>query len=272
MNSTINFINSHRFLDIGCCPGGYSRFVMDTCPNATGMGISLSIPNGGHGLAIPEHLLPRFDLRLEDLTLFDLAPDWPDKPALSTELKPIPFTRNTFDLVICDAHYRQRQPINDPRPWSWTRLLISQLLLALYGVYPGGRLLLTLWRIESPLTAQILLALNRISAGTYTLKSSLHEMRPSFYLLALGVRTNCPEYTTLLYALKKLWWIVTFGEEGGQGRDVKWVEKEMISPWEDVMSPAGLAVITRLGTPVWDIQGDAILGFLQSRGIDTGGL
>ncbi|CAE6478247.1 unnamed protein product [Rhizoctonia solani] len=263
MNSTINFINSHRFLDIGCCPGGYSTLVMNICPNSTGMGISLSVPEGGHGLAIPGNLLPRFDLRLEDLTMFDLAPDWPEKPTL----QPVPFTRNTFDLVICDAHYRQPQPVNDPRPWSCTRLLISQLLLALYGVHPGGRILLTLWRVESPLTAQILLALDRISTSTHTLKSPLHEIRPAFYLLALGVQTNVSGYTTIVHALKKLWCIMTFGGESGQGRDVTWTEKEMITPWDEVMSPAGLALIARLGTPVWDVQRNSLLRFLQSQGV-----
>ncbi|CAE6514492.1 unnamed protein product [Rhizoctonia solani] len=265
MNTNLNFINSHRFLDIGCCPGGYSTLVMNICPNATGMGISLSVPEGGHGLAIPENLLARFDLRLEDLTMFDFAPDWSDKPSL----EPIPFTRNTFDLVICDAHYRQRQPTNDPRPWSCTRLLVSQLLLALNGVHPGGRIFLTLWRVESPLVAQILLALDRISTSTHTLKSPLHEIRPAFYLLALGIQTNASSYTTLVHALKKLWFIMTFSGESGQGRDITWTEKEMVTPWEDVMSQAGLALIARLGTHVWDVQSNALLRFLQSQRIQV---
>ncbi|CAE6380329.1 unnamed protein product [Rhizoctonia solani] len=269
MNATINFINTHRFLDIGCCPGGYSTLVMNRCPNATGMGISLPVPSGGHGLAIPAPLLPRLELRLADLTMFDLAPDWSDKPPPALPLQPIPFNRNTFDLVICDAHYRQPQPINDPRPWNGTRLLVSQLLLALCAVHPGGRILLTLWRVESPLTAQILLALDRISTSTNTLKSrSIHEQRPTFYVLAMGIQTNSSEYTILVYSLKKLWWIMTFGEEGGQGRDVNWIEKEMIAPWDEVMSEAGLALISRFGAPVWDIQCNGLLRFLRSQGIE----
>ncbi|KAJ1309471.1 hypothetical protein OPQ81_006247 [Rhizoctonia solani] len=267
MNATINFIHSHRFLDIGCCPGGYSTLVMNICPNSTGMGISLSVADGGHGLAIPEDLMNRFDLRLEDLTMFDLAPDWPDKSPLTTELQPIPFTRNTFDLVICDAHYRQRQPINDSRPWSWTRLIISQLLLALYGVHPGGRILLKLWSIESPLTAQILFALNRISV-THTLKSPIHQIRQTFYLLATGVQTNTSDYTALVHALKRLWCTMTFGGEAGQGRKVTWTEKETIASWDDVISQGGLDLISRLGVPVWDIQYNALLQFLQAQGLD----
>ncbi|CCO31031.1 hypothetical protein BN14_05065 [Rhizoctonia solani AG-1 IB] len=269
MNGVINFILTHRFLDIGCCPGGYSTLVMNICPNATGMGISLPVPDGGHGLAIPGPLLPRFDLQLADLTMFDLAPDFSDTPPSSSSLQPIPFDRNTFDLVICDAHYRQRQPANDPRPWSGTRLYISQLLLALHAIHPGGRIFLTLWRVESPLTAQILLALDRISTSTHTLKSrSIHEQRPMFYVLAAGIQTNSSEYTTLVYSLKKLWWTMTFGDVGGQGRDATWTEKEMITPWDDVMTEAGLALISRLGTPVWDIQSNGLLRFLQSQGIE----
>ncbi|CUA76958.1 hypothetical protein RSOLAG22IIIB_12441 [Rhizoctonia solani] len=245
---------------IGCCPGGYATTIMNICPNATGMGISLSTPEGGHGLAIPQHLMARFDMRWEDLTRYDLAPEWADKPAL----EPIPFTRNTFDLVVCDAHDRRPQLC----PWACTRLLVSQLLLALYGVHPGGRILLTLWRVENPLTAQILLALDRISTSTHTLKSPLHEIRPAFYLLALGIQTNSSGYTTLVHALKKLWFAMTFGGESGQGRHATWAEKEMITPWDEVTSPAGLDLIARLGSPVWNVQSNALLRFLRSQGIE----
>ncbi|KAF8682801.1 FtsJ-like methyltransferase [Rhizoctonia solani] len=269
MNSIINFIHTHRFLDIGCCPGGYSTLVMNLFANATGMGISLPESDGGHGLAIPEALLPRLNLQLDDLTMFDLTPDWSDKPPLLTPLKPIPFDRNTFDFVICDAHYRQPQPVNDPRPWNSTRLLISQLLLALYGIHPGGRIFLTLRNVENPLTAQILVALNQISTGIHTLKSrTIHRHRPNFYALATGIQTNSSQYTSLVHSLKKLWWTMTFGGEGGQGRDVTWTEKEMIAPWDDVMSEAGLALIIRLGNPVWRIQFNALLRTLQAQGME----
>jgi hypothetical protein len=255
-----------------CLPGGYSTYILRTCPHATGMGISLPPEAGGHGSAIPSDVAPRFDLRLADLTLFDLAPavPKPEPPPPDNALAPIPFTPNEFDLVVCDAHHLRLQPDNNARrTWSWTRLLVSQILLALRAVYAGGTILLKLSRIECALTARILLAFSRIAGRVETVKSKVvHKTRGTFYLLARGVRVDTSEYRKLIHGLVKLWCVMTFDGEKGHGRDITWEEQDLITPWKEVLSPNGVNQIAQLGQEIWKIQHNALHKFLQSKGIE----
>ncbi|KAB5593112.1 hypothetical protein CTheo_3414 [Ceratobasidium theobromae] len=212
---------------------------------------------------------------MTDITSLDLAPSLtsPASPltvnSKSTLVSPIPFDLNSFDFVICDAHHLHDQQLQiEPHLRDPTRLLISQVLLALRAVYNGGKILLRLSCVEKPLTAQILLAFWRISGHTETIKSlTLNKRLETFYLLAQGIRINTSEYRKLVDALEKLWYWMTFGGEGGVGRNITWEEQEMITSWEEVMSEGGINQIVRLGIKVWEIQCCALYGFLKSEGI-----
>ncbi|CAE6447509.1 unnamed protein product [Rhizoctonia solani] len=270
------FVRTERFLDLGCNPGGYSSYILRTCPYATGVGISLPGEDAGHGCAIPGILRPRIDVREMDLTLIDLAPAL-TKPnesyitgsrALSLYLMPLPFSRHEFDFVVCDAHHLRLHPDNEIRPWNWTRVLISQILLALRAVQPGGTIFLKLSCVERALTARILIAFTRIAGSTRTVKSKLlHRKRGSFYLLAKSIRTHTLSYRRLVAGLEKLWHTMTFGGPHGFGRDITWDEQDLISPWDEVMKPTGVDHIARLGKPMWEIQYNALLKFLKEQGV-----
>ncbi|KAG8746252.1 hypothetical protein FRC10_005501 [Ceratobasidium sp. 414] len=271
MNCNGRFVRASRFLDIGCSPGGYSTYVLKTCPNATGMGISLPVKDGGHGVAIPSDLSPRIDLVMQDLMAYDLAPDLPKPATNPTPLSALPFIPNTFDFVMCDAHYLRVCPDNVRRPWNWTRLLVSQLLLGLRAVSEGGAMFVKLSHVERPLTARILTALCRTANHVRTVKSRvLHVNRGTFYVLAQGVRTLSPEYRELVTGLEQLWHIMTFQGNGGYGREITWVEQDHVIPWTEVMSPRGVLCIVRLGTKMWQIQRDALRGWLEWKGVDVG--
>ncbi|CAE7176659.1 unnamed protein product [Rhizoctonia solani] len=270
------FIRAERLLDLGCNPGGYFTYVLNTCPHSSGMGISLPVEDAGHGCAIPDGFRHRIDIREMDLTLIDLAPHLP-KPdashitgsrALALHLVPLPFRRHEFDFVVCDAHHLRLHPENDIRTWNWNRLLISQILLALRAVQAGGTIFLKLSCVERALTARILIAFTRISGSTRSVKSKiLHVKRGSFYLLARGIRTHTSAYRRLVAGLEKLWHVMTFGGPHGFGRDMTWDEQDLITPWDEVMSPAGVDNIARLGKPMWEIQYKALLKFLKERGV-----
>ncbi|KAG9081921.1 hypothetical protein FRC07_014373 [Ceratobasidium sp. 392] len=252
------FVQAKRFLDIGCCPGGYSTYVMRMCPQATGMGISLPVEEGGHGIAIPTDMLPRIDLVMKDLMAYDL-------PA-----NQLPFEPHTFDFVICDGHYLRLNPDNMRRPWNWTRLLVSQTLLGLRAVTLGGTMFIKLSHVERPLTARILLALCRISNHVRTVKSKvLHASRGSFYVLAQGIRTTSQEYKELVSGLERLWHILNFEGWQGCGREISWAEQDHVTPWTEAMSPRGVMCIVRLGTKMWQIQRDGLRELLKWKGVDT---
>ncbi|KAH7333752.1 hypothetical protein B0J17DRAFT_603092 [Rhizoctonia solani] len=270
------FIRTERFLDLGCNPGGYSSYILRTCPHATGMGISLPVEDAGYGCAIPDVLRPRIDIREMDLTMIDLAPNLP-KPdashitgsrALALHLVPLPFRRHEFDFVVGDAHHLRLHPDNEIRTWNWTRVLLSQVLLALRAVQGGGTIFLKLSCVERALTARILIAFTRISGSTRTVKSKfLHAKRGSFYLLVRDIRVHTFAYRKLVAGLEKLWHTMTFGGPHGFGRDIHWDEQDLITPWEEVMSPTGVNHIARLGKPMWEIQHRALLKFLKEQGV-----
>ncbi|KDN45710.1 hypothetical protein RSAG8_04794, partial [Rhizoctonia solani AG-8 WAC10335] len=178
MDKQKRFISTSRFIDLGCFPGGYSTYILQKCPSATGLGISLPYEEGGHGLAIPANLLPRMELRTADLTKFDIAPSIPKPQAPFTQLGPLPFDPNGFDLVVCDGHSLRNNPDNIDRPWNWTRLLISQLLIGLRAVSAGGTIFLKLSHPEKAIGARILLALCRVGSTSRYEQSSHNHYTP----------------------------------------------------------------------------------------------
>ncbi|CAE6487865.1 unnamed protein product [Rhizoctonia solani] len=277
MDHTNNhFVRTKRFLDLGCNPGGYCSYILRTCPYATGTGISLPVEDTGHGCAIPDALRPRISICEMDLTMIDLAPNMPkpcalhiiDRHTKALSIMALPFLPHEFDFVVCDAHHSRLHPGNQLRPWNWTRLLISQILLALRAVQGGGTIFLKLARVECTLVSRILIAFTRISGFTKSVKSKfLHVKRGTFYLLARDIGAHTHVYREFVTGLEKLWYIMTFGGPDGFGRDITWQEQDLITPWGEVVSPAGLNHIARLGKPMWEIQYRALLKFLKKQGV-----
>ncbi|KAJ7855989.1 hypothetical protein B0H14DRAFT_3644934 [Mycena olivaceomarginata] len=63
-----------RFLDLGCCPGGFTSYILSKNPHASGVGISLPVERGGHACLLEEPHLRRFELHWADLTQYQLGP------------------------------------------------------------------------------------------------------------------------------------------------------------------------------------------------------
>ncbi|CUA77826.1 hypothetical protein RSOLAG22IIIB_06811 [Rhizoctonia solani] len=271
MDRQKKFINASRFLDLGCFPGGYSTYILQKCPSATGFGISLPFEEGGHGLAIPANLLPRMELRTADLTNFDLAPSIPKPQSPFTQLGPLPFESNSFDLVVCDGHSLRNNPDNIDRPWNWTRLLISQLLIGLRAVTAGGTIFVKLSHPEKAIGARILLALCQVARLVRTVKPQpLHAIRGTFYVIAQQVSTDSEDYQTLVQSLERLWYTMSFEGEAGYGREITWEEEDKIINWAEVTGESGLDKLARLGAEVWRIQCNALRKMLNARGIGAG--
>ncbi|KAF9028661.1 hypothetical protein BDZ89DRAFT_1160196 [Hymenopellis radicata] len=119
---------SFRFLDLGCCPGGFSAYILEKNKLARSLGISLPTEAGGYAYCL-ESRQRRETFLPADLTLFDLRPLDSSHVAgapCALTLKPVPreITKRVFDLTILGA-----------TPLSWVtradsqRLLVSQLIL-----------------------------------------------------------------------------------------------------------------------------------------------
>jgi hypothetical protein len=207
------------------------------------------------------------ELRTADLTNFDLAPSIHKPETPFTQLGPLPFELNNFDLVVCDGHSLRNNPDNADRPWNWTRLLISQLLMGLRAVSAGGTIFIKLSHPEKALGARILLALSRIARSVRTVKPQLHAIRGTFYVIAQQISTSSASYRGLVEALERLWYIMSFEGEAGYGRAITWEEENTIMDWEEVVSNRGLDELARFGIEVWRVQCNALRKMLHARGI-----
>jgi len=262
-----HFLQTKRFLDLGCSPGGYSTYILRTNPQATGIGISLPLEFGAPDLYIPSELLPRIDVHINDLMNYDLAPSIPSPASPVQPILPLPFKLASFDLIICDSRW-VRHPDNERRPWNWTRLIISQLLISLRAVSSGGTIFLRLSCVERTLTGRILLAMCRIANIVRCVKSDTFQAtRSYFYVLAQRVDRGTGEFRNLVIALERLWYLMTFEGEEGYGRDITPEDEDSITSEEDLTSEEGLLKIVQLGTPVWNIQHSALSYFLHKKGV-----
>ncbi|CAE7095815.1 unnamed protein product [Rhizoctonia solani] len=268
MNRAVWIPRTYRFLDIGCAPGGFTSYLLRKNRRAHGIGISLPDEQGGTKFAVtnPDYLA-RYQLHWVDLTTFDLAPNVPKPPSSTHECLPLPFEPRSRDLVVCDAQWALN-PDNHMRPWNWTRLIISQLLIALRAVAPGGSIFIRLSCAERTLTGRIVLALCRVSDLVRSVKPTVFKaFRSHFYILAQKVHPQSDECKWLISALEQLWYTMTFEGESGYGRDISAEDEQLITSDEEMLSEKGLSTIVQLGTPIWEIQHDALCGFLARRGV-----
>ena len=233
-----------RYSDISsCAPGGFSFYILEKNTVAKGTGISLHLADSGLPMQ-PMKRCSRYEFVTSDVLRYDFSPtDGPPLPTIphAEDLQPIPTSwRHRFDLVLLDAHSIapsiHHAPSADPNPISdanaartrdiySTALLVSQLLLALETLAPGGTLVLSkLHRLAAASAAHVLYLLDRLSAELVVHKPrGVHTARSSFYAVAKGV---CPpgagargvEGLRAWYVdgLRRLWAELWLGGEDGQ--------------------------------------------------------
>ncbi|KAF8879331.1 hypothetical protein CPB84DRAFT_1876869, partial [Gymnopilus junonius] len=119
-----------KFLDLCCCPGGFSSYILGKNAKTQGVGISLSVSDGGQELALEDHHRQRFQLLNGDLTYYQLGPTMIPNQRLH-DLPP-QINGQSFNLVILDGYQLRRRPSDSSL--NNDRLLISQIILALQTV------------------------------------------------------------------------------------------------------------------------------------------
>lgn len=260
-----------EFLDLGCCPGGFTSYILQKHHRAHGTGISLPVEQGGHPMALEQHLSSRFELHLADLLYYKLHSG--HRPLLLTSMQPLPdgFAAR-FDIVILDGHFLRtyRSPaLTDPDEWDRHRLLISQIVIALRSVRPGGTIVIKLSHPEKLLTAQILHMLDNLSKALCVHKPhSLHANRGTFYAIAKGIGRgpHGEKQSQYLQGLEDLWHDITFGGETGRGRFMTATDLDFIATYDDIVTTY-LGRLIDLGRSVWLTQADALQVWFSKRGI-----
>ncbi|KAK0435369.1 hypothetical protein EV421DRAFT_1235400 [Armillaria borealis] len=249
-----------RFLDLGCCPGGFSSCVLDKNPRATGFGISLSPQEGGHSFLMDENLLNRYSIMFANMARFELGPN--------SDLDSLPIPAESFDLVIMDAHHLRNQP-----HMAAHKVYTSQLILGLKAVKIGGSIVLRLHRLESDYSACLIYLLDKVSCEIRTFKPmTMHKDRGSFYVIARGVgldnyrRLSFERQTRLLHAMdpfRALW--ANLGEEGSERRLVA-EDLNFIISVDDLVKEYTYR-LGRLGRKIWEIQARTLESLFKARGV-----
>ncbi|KAI0799781.1 hypothetical protein BC629DRAFT_1498771 [Irpex lacteus] len=258
---------SYRFLDLGCCPGGFTSYILSFNPDAQGMGISLPIRQGGYEYTLEKWLRPRMKVTWADLSYYKLHPS--ANELRGQILAPFPHEHEYFDLVIVEgnfAHATYRSPrLAPPEPWDNHRWWISQIIIALTTVKNGGTIVMKLSHIEWTNTAQTLYLLDVLSANLMTYKpQSAHARRGTFYAIATGVGHGRKGSLKAEYLrqYQQHWYEISYGGEEGNGR---WSTK---SDMDFVVSFDGLVDgylerVAELGREPWVVQSNALRNMLE---------
>jgi len=244
------------FMDLGCCPGGFSSYILSKNISANGTGVSLPVDDGGHQFLLEEHHRSRFHLYSTNLTYYQLGPSIIDDDRLQTI--PSQISEHSFDFVLLDGHQLRTQA--SALPWDSDRLFISQLILGLQSVKERGTIIMKLPMPHKPIAARILYLFHTISSQLLRWKPrSMHANRGTFYMVAKGVGNGQegPRIPIILQALKNLWVSLTFGGEEGSGRHLISGDLDFLISMDDLVGHH-LDWLTKLGTPLWKVQKTAL--------------
>jgi len=258
-----------RFLDVGCCPGGFSSYILSKNPNSMGTGMSLAVESGGHGFLLEEHLRARLQLMLADITYYQLGLITINDP----QLQPFPFHPDSqkFDLVLLNGHPLRTCKGSKAQNFIGDRLLISQLIICLQTVSVSGTIIMKLSKPERVLTAKLLYLLDVVSLSLSSWKPVfIHATRPTFYVVAKGVGYGRQGYrlSEFLYGLKRLWMELTYGGARGSGRGLKVEDLDFIVSNLELDRSFG-SRLRQLGHHVWLVQEESLRGWYQQSGVAT---
>ncbi|KAI0742091.1 hypothetical protein C8Q80DRAFT_1347080 [Daedaleopsis nitida] len=224
-----------EFLDVGCAPGGFNSYVLRMNPQARGVGITLPESAGGHAFLLERHYLPRYELIEQELLQYTHSPTHLLPSSQQAECKPFPKQLcSRFPLVLLDGHalrtYHHPQPLTTPEEFKHAhgvyrdRLLVTQLIIALEAVSPGGPIVTRLSHIECFPAAHMLYMLDQLAGGGLIVHKpkSMHASRGTCYVIAKGICSPGRESEVLrvryVEGLKGLWGELGSGGSYGHGR------------------------------------------------------
>ncbi|CZR68301.1 uncharacterized protein PAC_18200 [Phialocephala subalpina] len=230
--------NELQILDLCMAPGGYTASALKYNPTAKAFGITLHPEQGGHQVLFNS---PRSTVLYHDITMFatefgvDQVPlTHPEHDSFSSET---PFLNQRFDLASAMA----------------SRLTVSQLILALQRIRPGGTLIMLLHKIEAFDIVELLYIFSQISEIQAFKPAKKHAIRSSFYLIAKNIQPDSKAAKLAIVAWKKAWWNTTFAGEGA-GALRKEIDEESV---QNVINAFG-DKLAALAGPVWKIHAEAL--------------
>lgn len=184
-----------RFLDLGCAPGGFSRWLLHNNRNAEGAGITLHRTDGKFPFSLGmSSLTERYTLHYADIIPLATKSESPNSETETNLLESSPSLSAPFDLVIAGAipPTLMLEPSIE-HCWQGHRqriqLLLSQVLIAFKTLEQGGSCIIltknkpTRWLFE-------LLPLLRDSFAEVSSCKGSHLVRSSCYIVCRGFRAT----------------------------------------------------------------------------------
>ncbi|KAF8429042.1 hypothetical protein EV426DRAFT_206655 [Tirmania nivea] len=269
-----------RCLDTSMAPGGFAQYFLSQNPRATVDGLSLPVESGGHSMLLQDAnktlgVRPRpqdkdVNIAWTDVTLHPLflpqgkeyPEEFPDKPAFDGNQPLHPHLQSppnkpsdrVYDIIISDGAYLRIHAHAQLRHWEAGRLLVSQLILGLSFIKPGGSVLILLHHLENWNTFATVYNFSRIANIRLYKPEWAHAIRSSFYLIATKVQPELDVCKAWVEELKRAWYAMTFGGEEGLGGLVEAGEglnvDKMLDEWGEEF--------VVLGENVWKRQRDAL--------------
>ncbi|CAK5280321.1 unnamed protein product [Mycena citricolor] len=250
-----------RFLDLGCCPGGFSSYILNKNPFAQGLGISSENETGGHPFLVEKRHQARFKVHYADLTYYRLGPLPASVVRGSTKsLRALPFDCNKrFDVVLLDG----KQIHRDPKSNISDRFFVSELIIGLQAIKKGGTLVVRLIDPESVETAKLLHMFDLLASSLDTFKPrTMHVARSTFYAVIKGVGEG-PKGGSLphfINKLKELWVDLSLGGTEGAGRSLCHEDLDFIISIDELKATKNLDRLIKLSRAVWEVQAKALMG------------
>lgn len=247
-----------KFLDLCMAPGGFSQFLIDLHPHSEVCGISLPVSSGGHKILLNTED-PRVNIQFLDITMLasemlsskeDLLKIPQDHPDAGNFRSDRPYLNATFDCVICDGQVLRTHERSEYRESvEAARLFMSQLVIGLSRIRPGGAMVILLHKLEKWRNMRLLHLFNKFSNVQLFKPKRSHALRSSFYMIASDVQPQSHHATEAVDSWKKVWTAATFGPPEPENHS----EKDA----QDVLDSFGEQYL-RLGTPIWLIQKNAL--------------
>lgn len=267
-----------RALHIGSEPWGFSFYFLDLNPRSRVDALEYShnhdddpFPSGeALGLlGMRRQLSSALTTTLTDISRHSLLlphdknfpMDSPDRPAFESN-RPLPphmqslptkTSDRVYSIVFCNF-IRLQDPTDDVRKWESGRLLVSELILGLSFIKPGGSILVSLRHLENWNTFATIYKFTKFSTVSLYKPACHYAIRSGFYLLARDVQPELAECKDWVEELKRAWYHMTFEGLHGFGDYVDAGENldvdEVLNEWgEDFLM---------MGENVWRRQRDAL--------------
>ncbi|TBU41153.1 hypothetical protein BD309DRAFT_965875 [Dichomitus squalens] len=266
-----------EFLDVGCSSGGLSSYVLRKNRHARGTGISLPAVQGGHIFLLEESFLPRYEFIEKDILAYDISPFRSDSTTVSSQRLPGRFLRR-FSLVLLGesasrTYHHPVEPAPEDRKTVYgayrDSLLITQLIIGLETVCPGGTIVMRLSHVECWPSAILLYLLDHLSDKLTVHKPrTMHASRGTCFVIAKGAcgMQHAKARQQYLSGLRELLVQLRSGGRGGRGRMILPGDLDFVATAETILTEY-LDRLVELGRGVWSTQVQGLDRLFRKKGI-----